>query len=185
LARHNSVTLLECVVGDDGARSRDLCRDIEKEGRNLQKTSVTDGFFWRCKEGSGTVSNPYQTHDLWRIDLCPNAKSPSHSTRELQTKTLAVGKGINRAKDRQASRWATIPETCASPKLHPTEKSQVLTVRSRRPPPTRAKMESYETKGRRNFGEAQHLSWAAPRNAASWTGAPLSPRTSSARKQFT
>jgi hypothetical protein len=35
----------------------DLCRDSEKEGRNLQKTSVADGFFWRCKERSGT--------DLW------------------------------------------------------------------------------------------------------------------------
>jgi hypothetical protein len=28
----------------------DLYRDSEKEGRNLQKTSVTDGFFWRSKE---------------------------------------------------------------------------------------------------------------------------------------
>jgi hypothetical protein len=44
--------------GDDGARTRDLCRDSEKEGRNLQKTSVTDGFFWRCKERSGTVIEP-------------------------------------------------------------------------------------------------------------------------------
>ena len=35
--------------GDDGARTRDLCRDSEKEGRNLQKTSVTDGFFWRSE----------------------------------------------------------------------------------------------------------------------------------------
>jgi hypothetical protein len=35
-----------------------LCCDSEKEGRNLQKTSVTDGFFWRCKERSGTVIEP-------------------------------------------------------------------------------------------------------------------------------
>ena len=27
--------------GDDGTRTRDLCRDSEKEARNLQKTSVT------------------------------------------------------------------------------------------------------------------------------------------------
>ncbi len=47
----------------DGVRTRDLCRDSEKEGRNLQKTSVTDGFFWRCKARSGTIIEP---------------KSPSH-----------------------------------------------------------------------------------------------------------
>src|SRR5580704_18991235 len=41
-----------------GYCSRDLCRDSEKEGRNLQKTSVTDGFFWRCKARSGTVIEP-------------------------------------------------------------------------------------------------------------------------------
>jgi hypothetical protein len=44
--------------GDDGARTRDLSRDSEKEARNLQKTSVTDGFFWRSKERSGTVIEP-------------------------------------------------------------------------------------------------------------------------------
>ena len=44
---------------------------------------------------------------------------------------------------------------CAWPKFHPTENRKVLTVRSRPDPPTRARMESYETKGRRYFGEAQ------------------------------
>jgi hypothetical protein len=44
---------------------------------------------------------------------------------------------------------------CASPKLHPTKKSQVLTVRSRPIPQPALGMESYETKGRRHFGEAQ------------------------------
>jgi hypothetical protein len=38
--------------------TRGLCRDSKKEGRNLQKTSVTDGFFWRCKARSGTVIEP-------------------------------------------------------------------------------------------------------------------------------
>ena len=38
--------------------TRDLCRDSEKDGRNLQKTSVTDGFFWRFKKRSGTVIEP-------------------------------------------------------------------------------------------------------------------------------
>lgn len=32
-----------------------LWRDNEKEGRNLQKTSVTDGSLSRCKERSGPV----------------------------------------------------------------------------------------------------------------------------------
>ena len=49
------VTPLECG-GDDGARTRDLCRDSEKEGRNLQKTSVRDGLFWRCKERAPGLS---------------------------------------------------------------------------------------------------------------------------------
>ncbi len=44
--------------GDDGARTRDLCRDSEKERRNLQKTSVTDGFFWRSKVPLATVIGP-------------------------------------------------------------------------------------------------------------------------------
>ena len=35
-----------------------LCRDSEKECRNLKKTSATDGLFWRCKVRSGTVIEP-------------------------------------------------------------------------------------------------------------------------------
>ena len=34
------------------------CCDSKKEGGNLQKTSVADGSFWRCKERSGTLLNP-------------------------------------------------------------------------------------------------------------------------------
>jgi len=33
--------------------------DSEKEGRDLQKTSVTDGFFWRIKV---TIGHRYRTH---------------------------------------------------------------------------------------------------------------------------
>ena len=44
---------------------------------------------------------------------------------------------------------------CASPKCHPIEKSQVLTVRSHPVPQPAPTMETYETKGRRDFGEAQ------------------------------
>jgi hypothetical protein len=36
---------LHCSIcgGDDGARTRDLCRDSELEGRNLLKTGAADG----------------------------------------------------------------------------------------------------------------------------------------------
>src|SRR5258708_26361509 len=44
--------------GDDGAPTPDLFPDSEKEGRNLHKTSVPDGVFWRCKERSGTIIEP-------------------------------------------------------------------------------------------------------------------------------
>jgi hypothetical protein len=48
----------------------DFCRDSEEEGRNLQKTSVTDGFYWRCKERSGTVVEP-----ISNPDLCPSVEN--------------------------------------------------------------------------------------------------------------
>ena len=35
--------------GDDGARTRDLCRDSELEGRNSLKRCVTDGSFQRSE----------------------------------------------------------------------------------------------------------------------------------------
>ena len=54
---------------------------------------------------------------------------------------------------------AKIP-SCASPKLHPTEKldkiPDVLTVKSHLVPPL-VLAESYENKGGRNFGEAQPI----------------------------
>ena len=44
--------------GDDGARTRDLCRDSTEAGSNLLKLSVTDGFFWRSEIPSVTVIGP-------------------------------------------------------------------------------------------------------------------------------
>ena len=35
--------------GDDGARTRDLCRDSTEARSNLLKLRVTDGFFWRSE----------------------------------------------------------------------------------------------------------------------------------------
>ena len=44
--------------GDDGARTRDLCRDRAQESGNLQKISVTDGSFWRSEARMVTVIVP-------------------------------------------------------------------------------------------------------------------------------
>jgi len=65
--------------GDDGARTRDLCRDSEKEGRNLQKTSVTDGFFGRCKERLGTVIEPISNPRPLPSKPLPESESGSTS----------------------------------------------------------------------------------------------------------
>jgi hypothetical protein len=43
---------------EEDGKTRDVCRDSKKEGRNLQKTRVTDGSFWRYKARSGTVIEP-------------------------------------------------------------------------------------------------------------------------------
>ena len=56
---------------DDVARKCNLCRDSEKEGRNLQRPSVTDGFFWRHRYNREPLPNTYQTRDLFPGDLCP------------------------------------------------------------------------------------------------------------------
>ena len=40
------VSPLECG-GDDGARTRDLCRDSRWGTRNFKKLNATDGYFWR------------------------------------------------------------------------------------------------------------------------------------------
>jgi hypothetical protein len=42
--------------GDDGARTRDLCRDSREETRNLLESGGTDGSFQRPEEPMGTVS---------------------------------------------------------------------------------------------------------------------------------
>jgi hypothetical protein len=67
----NSKKPFEMYGGDDGARTRDLCRDSEKEGRNLQKTSVTMASFGAVRNDREPLSNPYQTHDLCPVNLCP------------------------------------------------------------------------------------------------------------------
>ena len=43
---------------DDGARTRDLCRDSTKVSSNLLKLRVTDGFFWRSEVPTATLIGP-------------------------------------------------------------------------------------------------------------------------------
>jgi hypothetical protein len=50
--------------GDDGARTRDLCRDSELEIRNLLETGVADGSFSALRHPREPLLNPYRTHDL-------------------------------------------------------------------------------------------------------------------------
>jgi len=44
--------------GDDGARTRDLCRDSEPDNRNLLKQHAMDGSILRYWERSETVIVP-------------------------------------------------------------------------------------------------------------------------------
>ena len=60
--------------GDDGARTRDLCRDSTEVGRNLLKLRATDGFFWRSEVPMATVIGPLSDPDLCPVDLCPNRR---------------------------------------------------------------------------------------------------------------
>jgi hypothetical protein len=86
--------------GDDGARTRDLCRDSEKEGRNLQKTSVTDGFFWRCKARSGTVIEPISNPRPLPCKPLPHGKFCSTSGK-VWSRQMTVGLTV-----READYWA-------------------------------------------------------------------------------
>ncbi len=61
--------------GDDGARTRDLCRDSTEAGSNLLKLRVTDGFFWRSEVPLATVIGPLS-------DLRPLPSKPLPTRRE-------------------------------------------------------------------------------------------------------
>src|SRR5277367_5619153 len=64
--------------GNKGSHPRPLPWQ-RKEGRNLQKTSVTDGFFWRCKARSGTVIEPISNPRPLRCKPLPHGKFGSTS----------------------------------------------------------------------------------------------------------
>ena len=61
---------------DDGARTRDLCRDSTKVSSNLLKLRVTDGFFWRSEVPTATLIGPLSDPDLCPADLCPKRILP-------------------------------------------------------------------------------------------------------------
>ena len=57
--------------GDDGARTRDLCRDSPPLWRNSLKPGVMDGNLIRPKEPFGTVIVPLMCPRSIFGDLCP------------------------------------------------------------------------------------------------------------------
>jgi hypothetical protein len=59
--------------GDDGARTRDLCR--ERASSNLLKLSATHGFFWRSEIPLVTVIGPLS--DLRPLPCKPLPKPPN------------------------------------------------------------------------------------------------------------
>ena len=57
--------------GDDGARTRDLCRDSPPLWRNSLKPGVMDGNLKRPEEPFGTVIVPLMCPQSFFGDLCP------------------------------------------------------------------------------------------------------------------
>jgi hypothetical protein len=81
--------------GDDGARTRDLRRDREKEGRNLQKQASRMACFCAVKERSGTVIEP-TTSAPWEICWLQSIPPPRTliCRHRLQSYNVALGGGI-------------------------------------------------------------------------------------------
>jgi hypothetical protein len=65
--------------GDDGARTRDLCRDRAQETGNLKKISAMDGSFWRFEARMATVIVPL---------LCPRPLPYKTSALTLPTSSV-------------------------------------------------------------------------------------------------
>ncbi len=57
--------------GDDGARTRDLCRDSEFETRNVLKQQRNGWLFWRYWKHLGTVIVSLSCPRFSNGDLCP------------------------------------------------------------------------------------------------------------------
>ncbi len=62
---------VEVYGGDDGARTRDLCRDSEFETRNVLKQKRNGWLFWRYWEHLGTVIVSLSCPRFSHGDLCP------------------------------------------------------------------------------------------------------------------
>ena len=78
--------------GDDGARTRDLCRDSTEAGSNLLKLRVTDGFFWRSEIPVVTVIGPLL--DLRPLPCRPLPQS-DFGMRRRQTSPILCGFDCN------------------------------------------------------------------------------------------
>ena len=68
--------------GDDGARTRDLCRDSPPFWRNSLKPGVMDGNLMRPEEPFGTVIVPLMCPRSIFDDLCPTPLPESISGRD-------------------------------------------------------------------------------------------------------
>ena len=92
--------------GDDGARTRDLCRDSTEAGSNLLKLRVTDGFFWRS-DVDGV--NPRESVDGKTIYFA--SRSEKSTLKQLpvgsQPGTELVVKGLPSLNN--ATLWALAP----------------------------------------------------------------------------
>ena len=62
---------VEVYGGDDGARTRDLCRDSEFETRNVLKQQRNGWLFWRYWKHLGTVIVSLSCPRFSHGDLCP------------------------------------------------------------------------------------------------------------------
>jgi len=56
--------------GDDGARTRDLCRDSGEKSRMLLKTVAPDDTERALRNPLEPLLHPYRTHDRCPFDLC-------------------------------------------------------------------------------------------------------------------
>ena len=63
--------IIERNGGDDGARTRDLCRDSKLEGRNLLESGERMAPFSALRNCWQRLLHPYRTHDLCPANLCP------------------------------------------------------------------------------------------------------------------
>ena len=75
---HTFRNLFGMCDGDDGARTRDLCRDRIPKKRNLLKQRVADGSNSAIRKPWEGLLLPYRTHVLCRFVLCRQELASFH-----------------------------------------------------------------------------------------------------------